>query len=237
MRNKYFVANVLINTILVGVLSIIAFFSIGGIKSQEVVGNEAVYSGNRDRKEVSLMFNVYWGTEYLEPILKILEQNNVQTTFFIGGCWAVKNVESLKLIKDKGHEIGNHGYSHKDAEKLSYEQNYDEICLTNKVIKEILGIDANLFAPPSGAMSGNMFKAAKDLKQTVIMWSRDTIDWRDKDVNIVTKRATSDIQNGDFILMHPTQHTLKALPRVLNNLKEQGFKITTVSACLQPSDL
>ena len=82
-----------------------------------------------------------------------------------------------------------------------------------------------------------MFKAAKDLKQTVIMWSRDTIDWRDKDVNIVTKRATSDIQNGDFILMHPTQHTLKALPQVLKNLKEQGFKVTTVSACLQPSDL
>ena len=52
MRNKYFVANVLINTILVGVLSIIAFFSVGGIKAQEVVGNEAVYSGNRDRKEL-----------------------------------------------------------------------------------------------------------------------------------------------------------------------------------------
>ncbi len=237
MKNKYLIANVLINTILVGVLSIIALFSVGGIKTQEVVGSDAIYSGNKDRKEISLMFNVYWGTEYIEPILKILEQNSVKTTFFIGGCWAVKNVETLKLIKEKGHEIGNHGYYHKDADKLSYEQNYDEICLTNKVIKELLDIDVNLFAPPSGAMSGNMFKATKDLKQTVIMWSRDTIDWRDKDANIVTKRATSDIQNGDFILMHPTQHTLNALPKILISLREQGFKVTTVSACLQPSDL
>ena len=61
------------------------------------------------------------------------------------------------------------------------------------------------------------------------MWSKDTIDWRDKDADLVFKRATKDIKGGDFILMHPTAHTLEALPRILDYYKELGIKSVTVT--------
>ncbi len=237
MKNKQFFTNVAVNIVLVAVLVSVVFIGISGTVSTEVFAPEAVYRGNASEKNVSLMFNVYWGTEYVEDILKVLKINDIKTTFFIGGSWAAKNVETLKMIANDGHEIGNHGYLHKEAEKLTYEQNVAEITLTNKLLKEVLNIDTFLFAPPSGSVGNAMFKACKDLNQTVIMWSRDTVDWRDKDSDLVYKRACSDIQNGDLVLMHPTKHTLEALPKIILNLKTQGYNVVTVSKCLAPSQV
>ena len=55
------------------------------------------------------------------------------------------------------------------------------------------------------------------------MWTKDTIDWRDSNVNLIVKRATKDINQGDIILMHPKSHTLTALPKILTELKNKGF--------------
>jgi len=61
------------------------------------------------------------------------------------------------------------------------------------------------------------------------MWSKDTIDWRDKDSELCYSRATKNAKSGELILMHPTEHTLKALPNIINYYKENNFTITTVS--------
>ncbi|MDE6402156.1 MAG: hypothetical protein K2L54_06035, partial [Clostridiales bacterium] len=44
--------------------------SVGGAKSSAQSG-EPYYAGKSDTK-VSLMINVYWGTEYIEPMLDIM---------------------------------------------------------------------------------------------------------------------------------------------------------------------
>lgn len=234
MKKRVFILNAITNSIIILVILVIGFVGMSNTKAIPVWKETGVYRGSEERPEVSLMFNVYWGTEYVEPILKILKQRNVKTTFFIGGIWASKNQETLRLIAEDGHEIGNHGYFHKDADKINYAQNYDEINLTYKLIDELIGVKTKLFAPPSGAYSDDMYRACSELNHTVIMWSRDTIDWRDKDEVTVLKRATTDIQNGDFILMHPTKHTLMALHKILENLEQKGMYVKPVSDCLRP---
>ena len=82
-----------------------------------------VYNGNRDSNKISLMFNVYWGTEYIMEILEILDNYKVKTTFFVGGQWVEKEPQIFDEIIRKGHEIGNHGYFHKEHEYLNYDQN------------------------------------------------------------------------------------------------------------------
>ena len=69
-----------------------------------------IYNGNRSSNKVSLMINVYWGTEYLDDMISIFEKYGVKTTFFVGGQWVEKEPEMLNKIISKGHEIGNHGY-------------------------------------------------------------------------------------------------------------------------------
>jgi len=194
---------------------------------------DVIYNGNRDSNKVSFMINVYWGTEYLTDMLDILDKYNVKCTFFVGGQWVEKEPEMLKKIYDKGHEIGNHGYFHKDQEYLDYSQNYDEIKVNHELVKTTLGIDMELFAPPSGSFNKATIQASKELGYSVIMWSKDTIDWRDKDANLIYSRATNNVKGGELILAHPTEQTLKALPLILEYYKLNNLVPTTVSECLK----
>jgi len=194
---------------------------------------DVIYNGNRNSNKVSIMFNVYWGTEYIDDILDLLDLYQVKSTFFVGGIWAEKEQSKLIKIYERGHEIANHGYFHKDQEYLDYSQNYEEINVTHKLISSITNYEMNLFAPPSGSFNKATIDASKALGYTTIMWSKDTIDWRDKDANIIFERATSKVTGGELILAHPTEMTLKALPLILEFYKLNNLKACTVSENLQ----
>lgn len=186
------------------------------------------YHGDKSSKNISLMINVYWGTEFVEPMLNIMEEKNVKTTFFIGGTWAVLNHDILEMIYKAGHEIGNHGYHHKDHDKISEEENINQIKNTHAIVKELLTVDMDLFAPPSGAYNKTTVASASLLGYKTIMWTRDTIDWRDHDADLIYNRAIKNASGGDLVLMHPTEATLKALPRIIDTLQEKGFNLTSV---------
>lgn len=192
-----------------------------------------IYNGNTNSNKISLMINVYWGNEYIDDMLNVLDEYNVKTTFFIGGSWAVKYPEMLNKIYSKGHEIANHGYFHKDQNTLSYDQNINEINMCHKVVKEIIGLDMTLFAPPSGAFSQNTLDASANLGYQTIMWTLDTIDWRDQDCNLIVERATQKASGGSLILCHPTEKTLEALPKILKYYQDHNLKATTVSETLK----
>ena len=61
------------------------------------------------------------------------------------------------------------------------------------------------------------------------MWSRDTIDWRDHDENLIITRATKNLKKGEFVLMHPTDCTVTALPKILTYIRDNGLTAVTVS--------
>lgn len=220
-----------VNFLIVLMLLVVASCAVLGVNmiTTSSVINGVYYSGNEDSNKISLMINVYWGTEYLDGMLEILDKYDVKTTFFVGGTWAVKESDMLEKIYESGHEIGNHGYSHKDQDKLSREQNQKEILMTHNIVQELLGFEMNLFAPPSGAYSKTTVEVASELGYQTIMWTRDTIDWRDKDADLIYSRAVKDAKGGDLVLMHPTEKTLEALERIIITLQEKGLKITTVS--------
>ena len=165
-------------------------------------------------------------------ILKTLENHNVKTTFFVGGSWVSKFPEDFLTIFQAGHEIGNHGFFHRSHDKLSYKDNEKEIINTHKLVKEYTGIGMNLFAPPSGAYKLDTIKVATDNGYKFIMWTRDTIDWRDKDADLIYKRAIKNMTGGDLILMHPTSGTATALDRILKFCEANSFCVVPVSKCL-----
>lgn len=182
---------------------------------------------------VSLMFNVYSGTEQVYQILEILQEFNAKATFFIGGCWADDNTACLRDIFAAGHELGNHGYFHKDHDKLNLVDNQKEIYTCNRFIELTIGVKPVLFAPPSGAYGEATLSACAALNMKTILWSKDTIDWRDQDVNKIYTRATKNVQKGDFILMHPTKKTVEALDDILKYYEKLQLKPITVSENLQ----
>ncbi len=196
----------------------------------ETFNMDIYYKGNVEDKIVSFACNVDWGNEYIEPMLEIFERANIRITFFVTGTWAEKYPELLKTIYNAGHEIGNHGYRHIDYDKLSYDNNREEILKAHNVIYNIIGEEPNFFAPPSGAYNDNTIKAAKDLNYDIIMWSIDTIDWRDDSTrDKIINRVTSKIHKSAIVLMHPTKETVSALPEIIEYLINKGYKIGRIS--------
>lgn len=223
VRNVF--ANVAIGLV---VLAVLAFSLSSEVINTNAGKNDPIYKGSSANK-VSLMVNVYWGTEYLDPMLKIFEENGVHTTFFVGGMWVAENNDMLKKIYDAGHEIGNHGYYHKDHKKLNAERNHEEMNVTHLLVKDVLGIDMKLFAPPSGSFSKTTISEAEKMGYETIMWTHDTIDWRDHDAEKIYSRATKKLAGGDLVLMHPTADTVKALDRILKEVAAKGLTVAPVS--------
>ena len=178
---------------------------------------------------VSLMFNVYWGTQEVEGILEVLAEYDAKATFFIGGSWADDNTACVRKIVEAGHEVGSHGYFHRDHTALGYEDNVEEISHSVQFLQLAAGVPVTLFAPPSGAYDEDTVNAAESLGLRTVMWSRDTIDWRDKDEQTCYLRATDNLEAGELILMHPMEHTLAALPRILQYCNMHSLCPITVS--------
>ena len=223
--------NVFVNVIIcLVIVSIFSFSLAGDVFTFAMAENDKpIYKGNQQQNNVSLMFNVYQGTEYIEGILQTLDKYNAKATFFVGGSWVSKNQSVLKKIADSNNEIGNHGFLHRNHDKLSLEKNREEISLCHDIVFSTTGVNMTLFAPPSGAFSSSTLVVARELGYKTIMWSKDTIDWRDHDKNVIFSRATKNLSNGDLVLMHPTKETLEALDDVLAEIKRQNFEIVTVS--------
>ena len=116
--------------------------------------------------------------------------------------------------------FGSQGHAH--AENLAEMQHCQDL------ISLMTGYEMKLFAPPSGAYGNDTLQAAADMGYKVILWSRDTVDWRDKDSKLVYERATS-AKGGDFVLMHPMEYTADALDGILKYYQKNGFSAVTVS--------
>lgn len=198
-----------------------------------VFNTDIYYQGTKDGKTIAFACNIDWGNEYIDEMLSILKDNNIKITFFPTGRWAENNEDILLEIYNEGHEIGNHGYRHLDYDKLDYKTNYDEINMAHKIIKDIIRESPQYFSPPSGAFNESTIKAAENLGYKTILWSVDTIDWRkDSNKDLIIRRVVDKIHDSAIVLMHPTGETNKALPEIINNLFQKGYKIGTISDVL-----
>ena len=228
MKSK--IVSVVTNSLLLLIVlavSLIGFFGGNAVAVSKDSSN--LYYSAENGDGVSLMFNVYEHTDNVLKILDALDEYGAKSTFFIGGSWADDNVDCVREIYKRGHEIASHGYFHKDHSRLSYDGNLEEIRPSVKLLNMICNIKISLFAPPSGAFNENTTNACNSLGLKVIMWSRDTIDWRDHDENLIVTRATKNLKNGEFVLMHPTDCTVTALQKILTYIRDNGLSAVTVS--------
>ena len=225
-KRKFFIGSNLALLVIALFIGVVCLYPVSVATS---AGDGVYRRGTEDSDCVSLLINVYWGTDEVYRMLDTLDEYGAKATFFIGGAWADDNVDCLKEIVARGHEIGSHGYFHKDCTTLTEEQTAEEINLSRRFLLLAAGVEVDLFAPPSGAYNETTVKVCNDLGMKVILWSKDTVDWRDKDESLCYRRATEGVSGGDFILMHPMPATAQALPRILQYYRENGLRAVTVT--------
>ena len=75
--------------------------------------------------------------ESTRKILKILDETNTKATFFVVGYVAEHFPELIEDIKDRGHEIGTHGYSHTSIRKQKPSEFEEDLLKSIKILEDI----------------------------------------------------------------------------------------------------
>lgn len=145
--------------------------------SNTVNGKELpIYSVETDEKKVALSFDAAWGNEDTQQILDILAEYNVHVTFFMTGGWVENFPEDVKKIYEAGHDLGNHSENHKNMSQLTDADCQDELMKVHEKVKELTGVEMDLFRPPYGDYDNEVIKNATACGYYTIQWDVDTFD-------------------------------------------------------------
>ena len=170
---------------------------------------------------------------YTAHLLDVLDQYGAKATFFLIGSKVSSQANIVRSIHARGHQLGNHSWSHPELPKLPVDQIADEIDRTNDAIKQATGVTPAILRPPYGAVNGVVLEQLRLRGMSSILWSVDTRDWADRNSEIVCSRAVAGARPGAIILMHDIHQTsVSAVPCILSALKQQGYSFVTVQGLL-----
>ena len=189
-----------------------------------------IYNVLRADKKAAISFDAAWGNEDTELLIKILEEYNVKTTFFVVGQWVDKYPESVKQLYDAGHEIMNHSNTHPHYTKMTAEKIKEEALICDEKIQKITGVKPFLTRVPYGDYDNKVVTALKEIGHYTIQWDVDSLDWKNPSPDEIVKRVTDKVTDGSIVLFHnAAMNTPKALPQILKNLQDKGFEIIPIS--------
>ncbi|MDR2514906.1 MAG: polysaccharide deacetylase family protein [Christensenellaceae bacterium] len=190
-----------------------------------------------EEKRVAISFDAAWGEEKTDAILKILEDRNIKTTFFLVGYWVDRYPDRVQQIFDAGHEIGNHSTTHPHMSKLSESQMIEELKGVSAKVKAVTGVAPTLFRPPYGDYNDKLVLVSRAQGYEIVQWDCDSLDWKNLGIQPMVSQVMNNAKPGSIILFHNnSQYITEALPLILDQLLAKGYEIVPVSEILLQGD-
>jgi peptidoglycan-N-acetylglucosamine deacetylase len=209
-------------------------------RSSEVFG-PSLWRGPSGRRALALTFDD-GPSEGTPQILEILERYSVPATFFQCG----RNVERLPeiacAVRDAGHAIENHSYSHPPFYFHSPRFIEEELRLGQDVIEEHTAVRPQWFRVPYGVRWFGLEHVQRRLGLRGVMWTVIGYDWKLKS-DAVVRRVANGISNGAIVCLHDGRElrpkpdigvTVEAVRRLVPMLLDQGFKFETIGQLICP---
>ncbi len=169
--------------------------------------------------------------------LQELEKAGVRATFFLIGEQVARNPNQAAAIVQAGHEVGIHGYRHRNHLLTSPQVVRDELHRARDIIESATGRRLSLFRPPYGVLSWASLATARRLGWTVVLWNRCGHDW---EMGATPRSITAHVgvpRAGDIVLLHDSdrysatgswKNTLSALPLLVEVVDSRNLKMKTV---------
>ena len=148
------------------------------------------------------------------------------STFFVLGQNVEKYPEIIERMKEEGHIIGNHTYSHIQLRSANRQQFRDELVLTNESISGITGQEVQYVRPPYGTWDK---KLEEELNMFPVLWNVDPNDWCTGNADKVTKNIVNKAKENCIILLHDCyQSSVDAALASIDILTQEGYEFVTV---------
>ena len=213
------------------------------VNSPVVIGASAaerqlpIYCVERSDKKIAISFDAAWGNEDTEKLIQILSAYGVRTTFFVVGDWAEKYPESVKALRDAGHEVMSHSAHHNHFSMMSASEIVADLQKANQSIAAASGVEPTLIRCPYGEYDDHVIQAIRSVGMTAIQWSVDSLDWKGIEANEIASRVLKRVEPGSIVLFHnAAAHTPEALPEILQTLQSRGYTIVPISELLLDCD-
>ncbi len=182
-------------------------------------------------KAVTLTFDISWGSQTAPRVLSILKEQGVKATFFLSGPWSKHHPEIVRAIVAGGHEIASHGQEHENLSRFDKGGIVQNIASAHRILKEVSGREARFFRPPNGDYDDLVVDTARELGYETVIWSVDSLDWKNPGADYMTRRVLDQAFPGAIILFHASDSSRQvhqALPAVIRGLRERGYKLVTL---------
>jgi len=245
MKNKMKKIILIAIVLLIFVGLIVAVFTIF-FDQAVLVRKDTLYRVPIEEKVVALTFDDGPSPVWTPQILDKLKKENVKATFFLLGEHVQKYPQVARRIVAEGHEVGNHSLSHHVLIAYKKQELQKEIRDAEKVIKDITGKTTKYFRPPKAWLTKREKKKVKEMGYEVVLWSLNSKDWVTFDDKYMLSYLMHHIQPGDIILFHDSggafsaeggdrHETVLVIPRLIEKLKERGYRFVTVSELIKLS--
>ncbi|MBQ4030728.1 MAG: polysaccharide deacetylase family protein [Bacilli bacterium] len=196
-----------------------------------VVRDAAYFEG---KKLIAFTFDDGPAGANTTKLLDALKARNYRATFFMVGNRVKKQSALVLRMKNEGHSIGQHSYSHANLKKLSQSdpnKAKNEIYLANDAIKEIIGENPRYIRPPYGAYNSDVLSYAD---MVFVNWSIDPLDWKYRNADTVYKNIISKAYDGAIVLVHDIHPTsVDGAIRAMDYLAKQGYAIVSLDEMIQ----
>ncbi len=187
-------------------------------------------------KYIALTFDDGPSGRFTRRLLEGLAQRDAHVTFFLCGYRLENAPEMAEEILAGGHEIGLHGYSHKNMQNMSRRDIAQELNDSLGLLPQ--GCPVRLFRPPGGCSSDGCNQVARAMKLSILDWSVDPRDWATQDTAAVGRSILDRVKDGDVVLLHDmTDSSVNAALNTIDLLQKQGFTFVTVSELARLRDL
>jgi peptidoglycan/xylan/chitin deacetylase (PgdA/CDA1 family) len=217
-------------------------------RCSRLIGNPII-RGPGNRRSIALTFDDGPSLGTL-PLLEQLSSLGVRATFFQCGVNVLRHPEIALTVRNAGHEIGNHTYSHaRLAPRASWKPNlkppgfvFKEFSDAQEVFRRELGLSPLVMRVPYGIHWFGTEAARKRLGLLDILWTVIGHDW-EWSAEQVAELVISQVSPGAIICLHDgrdirplpdIETTLCAAKQIVPVLIDRGYSFETVSELLQP---
>ena len=173
---------------------------------------------------------------HTDKILETLAAQCVKATYFMVGKMAAAYPEAVRRVAAAGHTVGTHSWSHPWFNRMSFDKARDEIDRGFSSVQSALGDDHKV--APFFRFPGLLHRADSEAylaERGIMVWSVDFHgdDWHHRiSPQEIVKRVMTRLaanHNRGVLLLHDIHgRTAAALPTLLSQLKEQGYKVVHV---------
>jgi peptidoglycan/xylan/chitin deacetylase (PgdA/CDA1 family) len=203
----------------------------------------SVYRGSRSRRSIALTFDD-GPTGSTPRILELLHQYGVRATFFQCGAQVRRRPEVAREVAAAGHEIGNHGDSHRMLCFRSAEWICGELAQAQESIVQATGAAPRLFRAPYGVRWFGLREAQRRMGLLGVMWTVMGCDWK-WPADRICAGLLRGAENGAILCLHDGRgpepdpdiaETIAAVRAALPRLLDRGYHFETVSQLLCPKN-